>query len=73
MSVAVCLDVLKRLLTFFWGVCACFHQQRMGVLTHVTWAIHQGMFDDLWLVGLNPSEKYEFVSWDYYSQYIMEK
>jgi len=45
----------------------------MGVLTHVTWAIHQGMFDDLWLVGLNPSEKYEFVSWDYYSQYIMEK
>ena len=33
-------------------------------------AIHQGMFDDLWLVGgLNPSEKYEFVSLDD-SQYI---
>jgi hypothetical protein len=75
MSVAVCLDgVLKRLLTFFWGFAHVFTNSAVGVLTHVTWAIHQEMFDDLRLVvGLNPSEQYEFVSWDDYSQYIMEK
>ena len=30
----------------------------------VNWVIHKPL-----LVGFNPSEKYEFVSWDYSSQY----
>ena len=44
-----------------WFVCYSFTKKR-GMYEHG---------DRIHLVGgLNPSEKYEFVSWGYYSQYV---
>ena len=34
------------------------------------WITYGLSIDDDLVAGFNPSEEYEFVSWDYYSQYL---
>ena len=41
-----------------------------GLSMDYLWIIYGLSMDNDLVSGFNPSEKYEFVSWDYYSQYL---